>query len=140
MILNSVHRLLNAVGDLLAETAGLSADAFARRQLLAAVDITRYVAGNADWNAGILAEDERDAAAILELLGSAGWSPDPQPVEAPDGAEQPAGVFVSVARGLEWLANQPAAEHEAVRTSLINLLRAQARRYSARTTVGMYSA
>jgi hypothetical protein len=141
MILNSVQRLLDAVGDLLTAMAGSTTDAFARRQVLAAVDVARYVARNADWGAALRAEDERDAAAILDLLRAAGWMPDHQPAGGGPGSCGPAAAaFESVACGLEWLAEQPAAEHEATRTSLIKLFRAQAERYSARSNVRMYSA
>lgn len=138
MTLNSVQRLLASVGDLLTAVADSSEDAFSRRQLLAAADVTRYAAANADWSAALRAEEESDANAVLELLKSAGWTP-----AAPAGPGAPIGsaaVLDSVADGLEWLTDRPASEHEATHTNLISLFRAQARRRSARSNLGMYSA
>jgi hypothetical protein len=135
MTLNSVHRLLTSVGDLLTAVADSSADAFSRRQLLAAADVTRYAAAHADWSAALRAEEDSDAAAVLELLKSAGWTPAPPPAPADSAAQ-----LESVADGLEWLAGRPASEQEATRTNLIRLFRAQTRRRSARSNLGMYSA
>jgi hypothetical protein len=141
MTLNSVHRLLTSVGDLLTAVADSSADAFSRRQLLAAADVTRYAAAHADWSAALRAEEDSDAAAVLELLKSAGWTPAPPPAPGThSGPGDSAAQLESVADGLEWLAGRPASEQEATRTNLIRLFRAQTRRRSARSNLGMYSA
>jgi hypothetical protein len=141
MTLNSVHRLLTSVGDLLTAVANSSADGFSRRQLLAAADVTRYAAANADWSAALRAEEDSDATAVLELLRSAGWRPaHPAAASTPGTTTGSTAVSESMADGLEWLADQPGSEHEATRTNLIRLFRAQAHRRSARSNLGMYSA